>query len=97
MIPIGQLSEEALESRNKDVKQYRLNHTRKNSRKATNTDLLHRLLEFSDPLITSLRQLPKKTKLPLSKDAKCLLVINDDSSSTDSDDTSNESDNSSLD
>lgn len=28
LLPIGQLSEEALEARNKDVRHFRLNHTR---------------------------------------------------------------------
>lgn len=74
LVPIGQLSEEAQESRNKDIKRYRLSHTRKYSRTATNTDLLNRLLESSDPLISSLRALPDKKQLSLSDDAKALLV-----------------------
>lgn len=55
IIPIGQLSEEAQKSRNKDYKYYREHHTRKCSKVATNEDLLHRLLLSSDPIITSLR------------------------------------------
>lgn len=59
---IGELSEEAAEANNKNIKHFRLNHTRKISRVATNTDLLYRLLLNSDPFITSLRKLPKKKK-----------------------------------
>lgn len=42
LLPIGQLSEEAQESRNKDLKKYREFHTRKTSRVSTNEDLLYR-------------------------------------------------------
>lgn len=60
MLPIGQLSEEAQESRNKDLKQYRRSHTRKSFRQLMNTDL-HCLLISSDPFITGLRKLPQKS------------------------------------
>jgi hypothetical protein len=60
MLPIGQLSEEAQESRNKGLKQFREFHARKMSRVSTNEDLLNRLFITSDPLISSLRQLPPK-------------------------------------
>lgn len=78
LVPIGQLSEEAQESRNKDIRNYREDHTRKFSRIQTNTDLLHRLLETSDPVITNIRGFPKKTKTPLTEDAKNLLVQTDE-------------------
>ena len=67
LLPIGQLSEEAQEARNKDIKQYRQGHSRKCSRLDTNTDILNHLLISSDPLITSLRKLPPKTfkKFPI--------------------------------
>lgn len=66
LLPIGQLSEEAQEARNKDCRRFREHHTRKRSRIATNTDLLHMLLLTSDPLINSLREVPVKrlNKLP---------------------------------
>lgn len=48
------MSEEALEARNKDVRNYRLHHTRKISRKNTMEDLLHALLFSSDPYISNL-------------------------------------------
>lgn len=53
LLPIGQLSEEALEARNKDVRNFRLNYTRKFSRTITNQDLFQRLLSTSDPVICS--------------------------------------------
>jgi hypothetical protein len=43
LIPIGQLSEEAQEARNKDCRRYREYNTRKQSRIDTNIDLLHML------------------------------------------------------
>lgn len=53
LIPIGQLSEEAMEARNKHFRQYREHRTRKISRTIANEDLLHALLMSSDPFITS--------------------------------------------
>ena len=38
LVPIGELSEEAADANNKDIKQIRLQYTRKISRTATNTD-----------------------------------------------------------
>lgn len=50
-IPIGALSEEALESCHKLVKSYRANFSRKFSREETNIDIFRRLLLASDPII----------------------------------------------
>ena len=55
LLPIGQMSEEAQESRNKDYKVNRRDHTSKTSGLATNEDLVHHLLATSDPLISSIR------------------------------------------
>lgn len=60
LLPIGQLSEEAQEARNKDCRRFREHNTRKRSRIATNRDLLNMLLITSDPVINSLREVPKK-------------------------------------
>lgn len=67
ILPIGQLSEESQEARNKDCRRFREHHTRKQSHISTNTDLLNMLLITSDPVINSLRELPRKRteKLPL--------------------------------
>lgn len=60
LLPIGELSEEAQEARNKDIKKYREGFSRKSSRQNTNEDIFNMLLISSDPLISSLRELPKK-------------------------------------
>ena len=73
LLPIGQLSEEAQEARNKDIKRYREHHTRKSSRKNTMTDLINNLLISSDPLISSIRKSHKKQKTPLWNEALHLL------------------------
>lgn len=39
LIPIGHLSEEAAESRNKDFRRYRQNHSRKCNRTSINEDM----------------------------------------------------------
>lgn len=62
LLPIGQLSEEAAEARNKHFRVYRENFARKFSRENCNIDVYHRLLLSSDPLISSLR--PKKRSIP---------------------------------
>lgn len=56
VLPIGMLSEEAQEARNKDMKKYREQFSRKCSRRKTNEDVLRRLLCSSDPIISSLRR-----------------------------------------
>ena len=61
-LPIGYYSEEAGESRNKDTKNYRLYHSRKNSRKHTNEDQIHLLCATSDPFISTIRQRVYKDK-----------------------------------
>lgn len=60
LIPIGQLSEEAQEARNKDIKKYREDFSRKTSRTDNLKDVINRLLVSSDPCISSLRKLPQK-------------------------------------
>ncbi|CAH1099302.1 unnamed protein product [Psylliodes chrysocephalus] len=55
ILPIGQLSEEAAEARNKHLRQYRLNFARKFSRVDCNRDVLYRLLLSSDPYLSNNR------------------------------------------
>lgn len=55
IFPLGELSEEAQETKNKQYKEFRLRHTRKCSRKEQNRDLMKMLQVSSDPLISSLR------------------------------------------
>ena len=54
LLPIGELSEEAIEARHKDFRRFRINNTRKCSRLATNEDIIHALLVSSDPVISGL-------------------------------------------
>lgn len=54
LLPIGQLSEEAQEARNKHFRMYRENYARKFSREQCNRDIYNRLLLSSDPLISSI-------------------------------------------
>jgi len=44
IVSIGELSEEAAEANNKEIKKCRLNHTRKMTRILTNTDILNYVL-----------------------------------------------------
>lgn len=63
ILPIGQLSEEAQEARNKDVRNFREGFSRKCSREKTMEDIFLRLLATSDPLISSLKKaIPKRGK-----------------------------------
>ena len=78
MLPIGMLTEEAQEARNKDYREYRLKHSRKSSRIFSNEDIMHMLLASSDPYINNLRTEPKKKVLELNDDVKALLVENND-------------------
>ena len=63
-LPIGHMSEEAQEARNKDVRRYREMFTRKFSRQKTVEDLFHRLLISSDPLISSLKYKRRRSNRP---------------------------------
>jgi hypothetical protein len=64
-LPIGQLSEDAQEARNKDIRRYRENFSRKCSREKTMSDVFHRLLVSSDPLISSFEKLKLTDSKPL--------------------------------
>lgn len=79
LLPIGMMSEEAQEARNKDLRKYRENFTRKCGRIQNNEDLLRRLLRSSDPVIFSLRperERRKKLKFMLPE-AIALLEISE--------------------
>ena len=74
IVPIGQLSEEAQEARNKDCRKFRERYTRKKSRLCTNKDLLSMLLVTSDPVINSLREIPRKKFETFPREVLELLV-----------------------
>ncbi|CAH0399489.1 unnamed protein product [Chilo suppressalis] len=73
-IPIGKLSEEASEARNKDFKNFRTFHSRKSSRIATNEDIINNLLISSDPYLSSFRPKICQRNKPLTNEAKSLLL-----------------------
>lgn len=76
VLPIGMLSEEAMESRNKDFRNYREFHTRKMSREQTMTDLVHTLLYTSDPVISSISRttsVQQRSSEPLTDELRNLL------------------------
>jgi len=73
-IPVGYLSEEALEARHKEIRKYRLNHSRKSSREASNKDVLKRLLLSSEPLITFNRKTLSK-KQNYSEDISPYVIL----------------------
>jgi hypothetical protein len=63
ILPIGMLSEEALEARNKDLRRCRQFNTRKISRIAGTTDLFHFLLFTSDPVISIISKSKERKSL----------------------------------
>lgn len=74
LLPIGQLSEEAAEARNKYIRQYRQNFARKFTRTECNVDILNRLLINSDPLMTGMRPPSnRRTSEPFSKETISML------------------------
>lgn len=77
IVPIGKLSEEAAEARNKDFRRYREHHSRKFCRKATNEDIMNNLLISSDPLISKIRHKLLRKHKALSEEAKTLLIVMD--------------------
>ena len=75
--PIGKLSEEPQESRNKELTRAREFNTRKDARNHNNEDLMHFLLITSDLFITSLRNKKDKKYKPLISEAIQLLSSNE--------------------
>lgn len=73
LVPLGDLSEEAQEKRNKDYRFYREHNTRKFSRNSTNEDLFNILLATSDPFISSIRNQWKVEHRDLDEEVKKLL------------------------
>lgn len=73
ILPIGQLSEEAQEARNKDFRKYRESYCRKSSPLYEMSDIFHRYLVTSDPYISCIRPLSKKKFKNFSKEMLQLL------------------------
>ena len=72
ILPIGMMSKEAQEARNKDNKQFQLHHARKTSRGDTMSDVFHRLMVTGDVVISSRSLKTPKTR-PLPCDVKHML------------------------
>lgn len=75
ILPLGELSEEAQESKNRDYRHFRLNNTRKNSRINQNEDLMMMLLLSSDPYISQIRQKWNKPRVEFDKEDEDLPEI----------------------
>ena len=106
-IPVGELSEEALEANHKVIKLFRTHFSRKTSRTNANTDIFHRLLLRSDPLITMTGKIFREKKVRPEKLHPDTLLLLDmttteseseqsvslESDTSDDSDTDNDSDN----
>ena len=75
ILPIGLLSEEALEASNKNIRKYRERFTRKFSREKTNEDIFLGLLLNSCPKLSSSRQ--KKRIRDIPKRVQDMLILTD--------------------
>ena len=76
-LPIGKMYEEVQESRNKDLRNFGEQHTRKNSIKNTMEDLMHSLLFSSDPLISSIckrSSIYSRNQIIVDNDVQILLL-----------------------
>jgi hypothetical protein len=58
-LPIGITSEEGAESNTKFARRFHENHTRKTSQEDTMSDLFHRMMDISDPIIVAMSPQPK--------------------------------------
>lgn len=72
-IPIGLLSEEAQERRNKSIRKFREHHSRQFSRLANIEDVFRRLLLTSDPVMTLTKQFPQTDKNQFPESVQNLL------------------------
>lgn len=77
LLPIGCMSEEAQESRNKDLKRTRTCHSRRGSRTEANQDIFNYLLVSSDPYITYCRKRTFRNKYLMLPEAVELLEENE--------------------
>jgi hypothetical protein len=58
-LPIGITSEEGAESNTKFARRFHENHTRKTSQEDTMSDLFHRMMDISDPIVVAMSPQPK--------------------------------------
>jgi len=74
VLPIGMLSEDALEATHKVIRKARLEHTRKCRRKDTNRDLMVYLLIYSEPILSTV-SIKKPTAKQCVKNIKNFIVL----------------------
>lgn len=72
-LPIGMLSEEAQEARNKDFRKFREHKSRKISRTDTMKDVFNMMMITSDPFISTIRTSPRKRKQKMKKAVRYLI------------------------
>ncbi|CAH1994580.1 unnamed protein product [Acanthoscelides obtectus] len=77
ILPIGQLSEEAAEARNKHYRSYRTDFGREFSRTQCNQDVLNRLLLTSDPFLSCVRKRKQVKRQRFSTETLALLEAED--------------------
>ena len=86
-VPVGQASEEGIESQNKTIRYVREHHTRKVSRVKSNTDLMNWLLQSSSPNIAQYRtrkpDRKRKELLPEAQDLFFTYTYETETSSSD--------------
>lgn len=77
IVPIGNLSEEASEARNKDFRRYREHHSRKINRTSTNEDIMKMMLLTSDPYISATRPVMNRVqhKTKMRQETLDLLIV----------------------
>lgn len=61
-LPVGQLSEDAIESAHKEYKTLKQYHSRKTSRINTNTDIFNLMLISLNPVVTNIQKKPRKNQ-----------------------------------
>lgn len=88
LLPIGELSEEAAEVRNKHFRSYRQDFARKFSRENCNEDIFNRLLLSSDPLLSCMRAIKNRNTNAFLPEAISMFIsdepyTNDNSSESD--------------
>lgn len=86
ILPLGQLSEEAQESSNKEYRRFREHFSRKCSRINTNKDVLNRFLISSDPLLSSYSTTEPRRKNSLPTETIALLKAPENPYTSESDD-----------
>jgi hypothetical protein len=78
ILPVGMLGEEASEARNKHYKAYRNEHCRKNNRTVNLHDMFCRLMDTSDPIVSSSSlnlRIRKNKILQLPTEVRDLLIV----------------------